>query len=191
MGRLIVVNHVTLDGVMQAPARPDEDRRGGFDRGGWAAANADAVMGETMGARMTGDGELLLGRRTYQDMASVWPHRPADDPYAAVINARRKHVASRTLREPLEWNATLLDGDVAEAVAALRERADLGILGSGELIQSLMPHGLIDEYLLLIHPLVFGTGRRLFPDGGAPAALRLVDTVTTGTGVIIATYRPA
>src|SRR6185295_5798546 len=149
MGRLIVVNHVTLDGVMQAPARPDEDRRGGFERGGWAAANADAVMGETMGARMTGDGELLLGRRTYEDMASVWPHRPADDPYAAVINTRRKHVASRTLREPLDWNATLLDGDVAAAVAALRERTDLAILGSGELIQSLMPHGLIDEYLLL------------------------------------------
>jgi dihydrofolate reductase len=191
MGRLVVVNHVTLDGVMQAPARPDEDRRGGFDRGGWGAANVDAVMGEAMGARMTGDGELLLGRRTYEDMASVWPHRPADDPYAAVINARRKHVASRTLREPLEWNATLLDGDVAAAVAGLRERTDLAILGSGELIQSLMPHGLIDEYLLLIHPLVFGTGRRMFPDGGAPAALRLVDTVTTGTGVIIATYRPA
>ncbi len=191
MGRLVVVNHVTLDGVMQAPARPDEDRRGGFDRGGWAAANADAVMGETMGTRMTGDGELLLGRRTYEDMASVWPHRPPDDPYAAVINARRKHVASRTLREPLDWNATLLDGDVAGAVAALRERTDLAILGSGELIQSLMPHGLIDEYLLLVHPLVFGTGRRMFPDGGAPAALRLVDTVTTGTGVIIATYRPA
>ena len=97
----------------------------------------------------------------------MWPHRPADDPYAAVINARRKHVASRTLREPLDWNATLLDGDVAAAVAALRERTDLAILGSGELIQSLMPHGLIDEYLLLVHPLVFGTGRRMFPDGGA------------------------
>jgi dihydrofolate reductase len=191
MGRLVVVNHVTLDGVMQAPARPDEDRRGGCDRGGWGAANVDAVTGEAMGARMTGDGELLLGRRTYEDMASVWPHRPADDPYAAVINARRKHVASRTLHEPLEWNATLLDGDVAAAVAGLRERTDLAILGSGELIQSLMPHGLIDEYLLLIHPLVVGTGRRMFPDGGAPAALRLVDTVTTGTGVIIATYRPA
>ena len=191
MGRLAVVNHVTLDGVMQGPARPNEDRRGGFDRGGWAAANADAVMGEAMGARMSGGGELLLGRRTYEDMASVWPHRPADDPYAKVINARRKHVASRTLREPLEWNATLLEGDVPTAVAALRERTDLGILGSSELIQSLMPHGLIDEYLLLIHPLVLGTGRRMFPDGGAPAALRLVDTVTTGTGVIIATYRPA
>jgi dihydrofolate reductase len=191
MGRLVVVNHVTLDGVMQAPARPDEDRRSGFDRGGWAAANADAVMGEAIGARMSADGELLLGRRTYEDMASVWPHRPADDRYAKVINARRKHVASRTLREPLEWNATLLDGDVPAAVAALRERTDLGILGSGELIHSLMPHGLIDEYLLLIHPLVFGTGRRMFPDGSAAAALRLVDTVTTGTGVIIATYRPA
>ena len=192
MGRLVVVNHVTLDGVMQAPARPDEDRRGGFGHGGWAAANADAVLGEAMGKRMAGsEGDLLLGRRTYEDMASVWPHRPADDPYAAVINARRKHVASRTLREPLDWNATLLDGDVAAAVAALRERTDLAILGSGELIQSLMPHGLIDEWLLLVHPLVFGTGRRMFPDGGAPASLRLVETVTTTTGVIVATYRPA
>ena len=102
-----------------------------------------------------------------------------------------KHVASRTLSGPLDWNATLLEGDVAEAVAALRERADLAILGSGQLIQSLMPHGLIDEWLLIIHPLVFGTGLRMFPDGGVPASLRLVDTLTTTTGVIVATYRTA
>jgi dihydrofolate reductase len=124
-------------------------------------------------------------------MASVWPRRPADDPYANVINARRKHVASRTLTGPLEWNATLLEGDVAESVAALRERTDLAILGSGQLIRALMPHGLIDEWLLIIHPLVLGTGLRMFPDGGVPAALRLVDTLTTTTGVIVATYRAA
>jgi dihydrofolate reductase len=194
MRKVVVNNFLTLDGVMQAPADPEEDRRDGFEDGGWAPPYADSVLGEAMGERMAKGGALLLGRRTYEQMLSFWPHQPDDDPYAVVMNNRQKYVASRTLTEPLQWrNATLLEGDAADAVAALREQPgqDIGILGSGELIQSLMRRDLVDEFVLVIHPLVLGTGRRLFPDGGAPARLSLVDTRTTTTGVIVATYRPA
>ena len=120
---LVVTNHVTLDGVMQAPAGADEDPRGGFEHGGWAAANADEVMGSAMGERMSRGGALLFGRRTYEKMAAFWPHQPADNPYAKAINEPEKYVASRTLEEPLAWdNATLLEGDAADAVAALKEQ---------------------------------------------------------------------
>ncbi len=192
MSRVVVVNHVTLDGVMQAPARPDEDTRGGFRHGGWAVPYGDAVMGRVMGEGMARGGALLFGRRTYEDFFSVWPNR-TDNPFTEVLDNAQKYVASRTLKEPLPWrNSTLLEGDAVEAVAGLKQRSgkDLVILGSGELIQSLMSHKLIDEFLLTIHPLVLRTGRRLFRDGGAPAALGLVDTKTTTTGVIIARYRP-
>ena len=183
---LVVTNHVTLDGVMQSPAGADEDTRGGFEHGGWAAANADEVMGRVMGERMSGGGALLFGRRTYEKMAAFWPHQPADNPYAKAINEPDKYVASRTLEEPLAWdNATLLEGDAADAVAALKEQpgGSLSVLGSGDLLQSLMRRDLVDRWVLLIHPLVLGTGRRLFPDGGAPARMRLTDSITTTTGV--------
>jgi dihydrofolate reductase len=192
MSRLVVVNNLTLDGVMQAPARPDEDRRGGFEHGGWALPYGDAVMAERMGRNMAQGGALLLGRRTYEDFYRVWPSRTGN-PYTEVLNNTRKYVASATLAEPLPWrNSTLLAGDAAGAVAALKQQPgqDLVILGSGGLVRSLMPRGLIDEYVLLIHPLVLGSGQRLFPEG-ASAALRLADSVTTTTGVIIATYQPA
>ena len=178
---------------MQAPAGPDEDPRGGFEHGGWATPYFDRVMAEQAGQGIAQGGAFLFGRRTYEHFASVWPHQPDDDMFAKVLNERTKYVASRSLREPLEWrNSTLLQGDAAEAVAELkrREDKDLVILGSGELIRSLMPHGLIDEYRLLIHPLVLGSGRRLFTDDGTFATLRLVDTTTTTTGVVIATYVP-
>lgn len=194
MSRISVSNSITLDGVMQAPARPDEDTRGGFPFGGWALPYNDPVMGETMARRASGGGSLLLGRRTYEDLASVWPHMPEENPFTRLINARRKWVASRTLREPLAWNnSVLLEGDVVEAVTALRAQpdTDLAILGSGELVQSLLAAGLIDEFVLLIHPLVLGQGIRLFPDGGPPAHFRLVDALPTTTGVIIATYEVA
>jgi len=130
-----------------------------------------------------------MGRRTYEALASVWPNASPDEPNTARINAARKHVATRTLRDPLEWEgASVLQGDAAEAVGALKESVHLTILGSGELIRSLQPHGLIDEYLLMIHPLVVGRGVRLFGEG-SDADLELVDSVTTTTGVIIATYR--
>jgi dihydrofolate reductase len=190
---VVVTNHVTLDGVMQAPMAPDEDRRGGFEHGGWAAPNADEVMAEAMAEGIARGGAMLLGRRTYEQMASFWPHQPDDVPYAKVINEREKHVASRTLKGPLEWrNATLIEGDAGDAVAALKQQPgqDLGVLGSGELIQSLMRRGLVDRWVVLIHPIVLGSGRRLFPDGGAPARFALADTTTTTTGVVIATYLP-
>ncbi|HEU5440124.1 MAG TPA: dihydrofolate reductase family protein [Ktedonobacterales bacterium] len=193
MSRVVVTNHVTLDGVMQAPARPDEDTRGGFTYGGWAVPGNDAVMGSVLAEGMAHGGALLFGRRTYEDFNAVWPKR-TDNPFSAVLDNAQKYVASTTLREPLPWaNSTLLQGDAAEAVARLKEQPgkDLVILGSGELIQSLMRHNLIDEFLLMIHPLVLGSGRRLFADGGAFARLQLVDTKPTTTGVVIARYQPA
>jgi dihydrofolate reductase len=190
MAKITVVNHLTLDGVMQAPGRPDEDTRDGFEHGGWAGPNNDEVMGRMLGERMTG-GPLLLGRRTYEDFYGFWP-KQTDSPFSEALDNLEKHVASTTLTEPLPWiNSTLLEGDLPEAVANLKQRSDrdITVLGSGELIRSLMPHDLIDEYMLMIHPLVLGTGRRLFPaDGYALRALRLLDSGTTTTGVVMASY---
>ena len=193
MRRVVVINNVTLDGVMQAPGRPDEDTRGGFEHGGWAVMpNSDPVIGSAMGERMAQSGGLLLGRRTYEELLSYW--NTQNSPFKEALNDAPKYVASRTLREPLPWpNSTLLEGDAADAVAALKQEPgnDLQIMGSGELVQSLMARDLIDEYMLLVHPLVLGSGRRLFADGGAVASLRLVDDAsTTSTGVVIATYQP-
>jgi dihydrofolate reductase len=191
MRKVVVTSSLTLDGVMQGPGRADEDVRGGFDRGGWALPYNDPVMGRVMGKGMSRTGALLLGRRTYEDFAAVWPDRK-DNPFTEVLDNLQKYVASTTLTGPLPWmNSTLLEGDAADAVADLKEQpgTDLAILGSGKLIQSLRRRNLIDEYVLLIHPLVLGSGRRLFPDGGSPADLRLVDSVTTTTGVVIATYQ--
>jgi dihydrofolate reductase len=196
MGRVIVMNHVTLDGVMQGPGRPEEDTRGGFTQGGWGrrSDSRDDAVGKAMGERMAAGGGLagwLFGRRTYEDLLSYWNQQP-DSPFGPMLNSSPKYVASTTLREPLSWpNSTLLHGDVADAVGALKAQSGgvLAIMGSGELIGSLMAAGLIDEYLLMIHPLLLGTGRRLFP-GGVHASLRLTDSVTTATGVVIATYEP-
>lgn len=192
MGRIIVVNNVTLDGVTQAPARSDEDPRDGFKYGGWGLPYNDSVKGKVMAEGMAkARGALLFGRRTYEDFFKVWPGR-TDNPFTAVLDNTHKYVASRTLKEPLPWkNSTLLKGDAADAVAKLKVEEDLCILGSGQLIASLMRRNLIDDYMLLIHPLVLGTGHRLFDDGGAFAKLQLVDTVPTTKGVIIATYRAA
>ncbi len=193
MGRVVAVVHLTLDGVMQAPGRPDEDVRGGFEHGGWSAPYRDEVMNRVMGKGMASDGALLLGRRTYEDFADFWP-RQDDNPFTEVLNRKQKYVASTTLQEPLSWgNSTLLEGDAAEAVARLQEQSDLDltVLGSGVLVQSLMARDLVDEYLLTIHPLVLGSGRRLFPDHGLLARLELVESTPTTTGVVIARYRPA
>jgi dihydrofolate reductase len=192
MARIVVINHLTLDGVMQGPGRADEDVRDGFAHGGWAAPGGDEVMAAAMGAAMAGVGPLLLGRRTYEDFYGYWP-RQQDNPYTESLNKRRKYVASTTLTEPLPWqNSTLLSGDAVAAVAGLKRAAgsDIAIFGSGRLIRSLLPHDLIDEYLLMTYPLVLGTGRRMFPGDGPRLGLRLVDSVTTTTGVVIATYRP-
>jgi dihydrofolate reductase len=188
--RIVVINHVTLDGVMQGPGRPDEDTRDGFAHGGWAEANGDAIMGKAWGAQLGDSGGLLLGRRTYQDVLAYW--NTQDSPYRDALNNSPKYVVSDTLTEPLPWpNSTLLSGDIIAAVTKLKQTPgkDLHIMGSGALIRSLGRFDLIDEYMLSIHPLVFGTGHRLFADGFAPTTCQLIDTTPTTTGVIIATYR--
>jgi dihydrofolate reductase len=188
--RIVVINHVTLDGVMQAPGRSGEDTRGGFSRGGWALSGNDEVMGRALADRQGGGG-MLLGRRSYEEMLASW--NAQGGPYKDALNGARKYVASRSSETKLDWpNSTLLHGDVPAAVADLKRDAggDLVVMGSGELIRSLLPHRLIDEYLLMIHPLVLGAGRRLFDHDGHVAELRLTSSVATTTGVIIATYRP-
>ena len=192
MTDIVVFISLTLDGVMQAPGRPDEDTRGGFEHGGWGVPYSDADQGRIAAESMATSGALLLGRRTYEDFFSVWPHRP-DNPYTEVLNASTKYVASRTLREPLPWqNSVLLSGDVGDEVARLRSvpGKDTVILGSGELVRSLMPRNLIDRYILWITPLVLGSGQRFFTDGGTQARLRLLKAQTTSSGVVVATYEP-
>jgi dihydrofolate reductase len=190
MRKVVVVNNVSLDGVMQAPGRADEDTRGGFTHGGWAAEYNDAVKGQTMAKGMAKGGDLLFGRRTYEDFFKVWPNR-RDNPFTAVLDNTQKYVASTTLREPLPWkNSTLLQGEAAEAVAELKssDGGDLTVLGSGVLVQSLLRRNLVDQITLLIHPFALGLGRRLFADDGAMSRFRLDQHVVTTTGVIIATY---
>jgi len=196
MSTVTVVCNLTLDGVMQGPGRPDEDRRGGFTRGGWAVPYSSDAMGrvfEGMGQQAGRSGAMLFGRRTYEDFAGFWPNQP-DNPFTDPLNRTQKYVVSTTLADPLPWmNSTVLAGDAAKAVAALKDEEperDLVILGSGQLIRSLLPDGLIDEFTLLIHPLVLGAGQRLFTEG-SEAALELIDSVGTSTGVVLARYRRA
>ena len=194
MRKLVAVESVSLDGVMQAPGRPDEDLRGGIEHGGWALPqHPDAITGEAMAESMANAGAMLFGRRTFVDFFNVWPKR-TDNPYTEVLNNGQKYVASTTLSNPLPWqNSTLITGDVPSAVARLKAEGgkDLVVLGSGELLHSLMQHHLVDEYVLLIHPLVLGAGRRLFPDAAAFEKLELVRAIPTTSGVVISTYRVA
>jgi dihydrofolate reductase len=191
MARITVVNNLTLDGVMQAPGRSDEDDRDRFERGGWAVPYNDPAMGQAMGERMAQDTALLLGRRTYEDFAGFWP-KQTDNPFTGLLNTVQKYVATRTLSEPLWENSTLLSGDARDTVAALKSNSerDLVVLGSGELLRVLIREGLVDEYVLLIHPLYLGSGRRMFP-AVVSGELGLKDTLTTTTGVVIATYGAA
>ena len=193
MGAIVVFENLSLDGVMQAPARLDEDTRGGFTRGGWATPFADEAVGRASGPHMAGSGGLLLGRRTYGDFYDVWPKRKDNNPYTEVLNASTKYVASRTLQEPLPWENSVLCRDAAATVRELKPSLDkdLTILGSGEVVRSLLEAGLVDRFVLLVYPLVLGNGTRLFPDAGSPLDLGLVDSVTTPTGVVIGTYEPA
>jgi len=193
MRRIVVSEFLTLDGVMQAPGDPNEDRSGGFDKGGWQLAYFDDIFGSVMMEAFAATGGMLLGRLTYENFAAHWPKQPADDPLAATMNGMEKYVVSTTLSEPLAWqNSTLIKGNVAGEVAKLKERSgkEIQVIGSGELVQDLIRHDLVDAYRLMIHPLVLGTGKRLFRDGTAPTKLRLVDTKPTTTGVLILTYEP-
>ena len=182
MGEITVVCNLTLDGVMQAPGLPDEDLRGDFPYGGWAAPYSKDAMGRVLGQRAGRSGGMLLGRRTYEQFAGFWPNQP-DNPYTDALNPQQKYVVSSTLREP-EWaNSHVITLD---DIPKLKAEQDLVVLGSGELIRSI-PH-LIDQYILLIHPLVLGTGRRLFETHYQP--LDLTHSEPTTTGVLICTYRP-
>jgi dihydrofolate reductase len=190
MRRIVANSSVTLDGIAQAPGRPDEDARGGFAHGGWALPYRDSVMMQVMGKGMAQKCDLLFGRRTYEDFFKVWPSR-TDNPFTAVLDNSQKYVASRTLREPLPWqNSTLLPGEAAETVARLKAEPgpDLAVLGSGALVRTLIAKGLVDTLVVSIHPLLLGRGQRLFGDDEGRVPLRLVESVATSTGVIIATY---
>lgn len=194
MRKIVITQNISLDGVMQAPGRPDEDARGGFSHGGWAGQYNDDVMGREMGKGMATTGALLFGRRTYEDFYRVWPSR-RDNPISDLLTNTPKFVASRTLEEPLPWvNSTLLErdksGDVMDSVRALttQEGGDIVVIGSGDLTRSLLASDLVDRLVLLIHPLVLGSGQRLFADDGPLMSVTLVSSVPTTTGVVIATY---
>ena len=192
MRKLFLSEFVTLDGVMQAPGGSDEDMEGGFEHGGWQEGLFDDAMGSAVTQYMEETGGFVLGRTTYQIFAGYWPKATGDDAeFAHVMNEMPKYVASTTLRAPLEWqNSTLLEGDLGEAITALKgqEGKDLQVIGSGKLAASLMEGGLVDELRLMIHPLVLGTGKRLFPEGVPRMGLRLLDSTTSSTGVLIVTY---
>jgi dihydrofolate reductase len=194
MRKVVVGTFLSLDGVMQAPGSPDEDTEGGFDHGGWQLPYFDEVAGRIMSESFEATEALLLGRVTYQIFAAFWPSAPAEDPFTKIMNSIPKFVVSTTL-ERAEWNnSRLIKRNIPEEVAELKQQTgsgDLAVVGSGKLAQSLMQHNLIDEYVLWIHPLVLGSGKRLFRDGGPKTPLTLVDTKTTSTGVVILTYRPA
>jgi dihydrofolate reductase len=193
MRKLIVNEFLSLDGVMQAPGSPDEDREGGFTHGGWQMPYFDEVFAKVAAEGIAECGAYLFGRKTYQNMAAFWPTQPDDDMFAATLNSLPKYVASTTLSEPLEWqNSTLLQGDVAKAVAELKEQdgKSIVVLGSGELVQTLVDNDLVDEFGLMIHPILLGSGKRLFREGRLKRPLRLIRSTTSSTGVLIANFEP-
>ncbi len=192
MRRLIVSTFLTLDGVMQAPGGPGEDEDSGFAHGGWSVNYWDDQMGQVMGEAMGEPFSLVLGRKTYDIFAAHWPHATEEEG-AAPLNAATKYVASRS-RPTLDWdNSLLIEGDAAEGIAALKQEdgPELQVHGSGDLVQTLLRHDLVDEYRLWVFPVVVGSGKRLFAEGTVPSALRLVDSKVSSTGVVIGTYEPA
>jgi dihydrofolate reductase len=190
---LTVTTFVTMDGVMQGPGGVQEDSSNGFDQGGWLLPWVDQDFGEIVDAWFTDAEEFLLGRRTYDMMYPAWSQvTDPDEVVAQKLNNLPKHVVSRTLRSP-EWtNSRVIDGDVVEAVRALKARPgrELQVHGSAQLVQTLHRHNLVDEYRLLVFPVVLGTGKRLFGDGTVPTAFKTVANRTTSTGVVALTLRP-
>jgi dihydrofolate reductase len=193
MGELIVTEFVTLDGVAQAPGEPDEDREGGFAFGGWQAPLLDAASGAVMFEQAQSMDALLLGRKTYEIFASYWPSAPEEIPFTGLLNGVPKYVASRTLGEPLGWRgSSLLAGDLADEVRTLKQRHDqVHVIGSLDLVQSLLRAGLIDRLSVWVYPVVLGDGKRLFADGAVPAALRLVECTSDQAGAVHLSYEAA
>jgi dihydrofolate reductase len=192
MRKLLVTTFLTLDGVMQAPGGPEEDNDGGFEYGGWSVNYWDDDVDQFMNQATSRPFAMVLGRKTYDIMAAHWPNAP-EETGAKVFNDATKYVASRG-RPTLEWsNSVLIEGDAAEGLAALKEEdgPELQVHGSSNLIQTLLSNSLVDEYRLMIFPVVVGSGKRLFSGGAIPAGLRLVDSKVSSTGVVIGTYEPA
>ena len=193
MGELIVTEFMTLDGVGQAPGGPDEDRDGGFTHGGWQAPVADEESGEVIFGQARSMDALLLGRRTYEIFADYWPSASPESPFAGLLNGVPKYVASRTLAGPLAWEgSTLVADDLAESIAALKRRHDeVHVIGSLDLLQSLLRFGLVDRLNLWVYPLLLGRGKQVFADGTVPTALRLTGSVTYPSGTLHLTYETA
>jgi dihydrofolate reductase len=187
MSKIVVSTFLTVDGVMEDPGGSE-----GFEHGGWQLPFFDDVMAGVMVQQLTTAEALLLGRITYQGFAAAWPSMTDEGGFADKINSMPKHVASTTLTDT-EWNATLIKGDVAEEVARLKQQpgGDLLVWGSAQLVDTLRRNNLVDEYQLMVHPIVLGSGKRLFKDGSVVTNLKLVDSKTTGTGVMLLTYNPA
>jgi dihydrofolate reductase len=194
MRKLLVTTFLTLDGVMQAPGGPEEDPSDGFAQGGWSVNYFDDVVGQAMGKVMGKPFDLVLGRKTYEIFAGFWPNAP-EEAGAKPLNDATKYVASQTLgQDSLQWErSVLIEGDVAEGVAELKRQdgPELQVHGSWNLLQTLLRHRLVDEFHLLVFPVVIGSGKRLFADGTVPSGLKLVDSTVSASGVVIGTYVPA
>ena len=193
MGQLIVTEFMTIDGVAQSPGAPDEDREGGFAHGGWQAPLLDHDDSDDMFEQAKNMDALLLGRKTYDIFANYWPNAPQEIPFTGLLNRVPKYVASRTLAEPLTWEgSTLLGGDFTESIGAVKDRHDeVHVIGSLNLVQSLLRNGLVDRLELWMFPVLLGTGKRVFAEGTVPAALRFVDSVTYPNGTVQVSYETA
>jgi dihydrofolate reductase len=192
MRNLAVIEFMSLDGVIQSPGSPDEDPDGRYEHGGWMVPYADEVSGAAAAKGMAATDTYLFGRKTYQGLIQHWPTAPDDDPMAAHLNQTPKYVASRTLTSLTWQNSTLLHGEVPAAVAELKRRpgGTIAVLGSAELVRTLMAHDLVDEYRVFLQPIVLGSGKRLFGSAPRPARLRLVECTSTTTGAVLLDYEP-
>lgn len=193
MRKLTVIDFLSLDGVMQAPGQPDEDTEGGFKHGGWAVPYHDESLAESVAASMAATDAYLFGRKTYDKFAAYWPTAPREIPFTDHLNSTAKYVVSKTLKDPDWHNSTVIDGDVAEEVRSLKQQPgkNIAVLGSGDLVQTLIQNDLVDEYFLTVYPLVLGGGKRLFRDDEQLRRLELIGSDTTNTGGVVLTYRPA
>lgn len=193
MRKLAVIDFLSLDGVMQAPGQPEEDTEGGFKHGGWAVPYHDETLAESVVESMASTDAYIFGRKTYENFAAYWPTAPRDIPFTDHLNNTPKFVVSTTLKDP-DWNnTTVIDGDIVDQVRKLKQETgkNIAVLGSGQLVQTLIENDLVDEYFLTIYPLVLGGGKRLFRDDAQLRRLELVDSKTTSTGGVVLTYRPA